>query len=356
MKELIEDCLEFLLRTVAGVFILSILIVLLFLALFWPQPEREPLPWLGIVGKDVDSKVVRRHGAPFSKGVLVERVFGNSPADYSNLVAGDFIVKFNNRIVFGEAQLRDMIFDLDPGEKAWMTVYRDGAYYNVMLRLAERPVDNSIPAQAAAFVAAAGPAANSPLPITASATLPHTYRGVCSNCHAIVSNRQASQPNTQLVAGMRRRQSAAQLYPGAYGPGFGGATANFGPWGNPAARMPAAPTAGQLPGGNQPGAAPLTPLEEYVWAGIGVETFNPANAVALGLPPNVTGVQADEVLRGSRGERGGVMAGDLIREINGTQVYDVDSFANLVTAQRLTGGVLLINRSGRSMYVTVPEM
>jgi hypothetical protein len=155
---------------------------------------------------------------------------------------------------------------------------------------------------------------------------------------------------------MRQGQSTAQFYAGAYGPGFGGPTANFGPWGNPATRIPAAPTARQFPGRNQPGAAPITPLEEYVWAGVGVETFNPANAVALGLPPNVTGVQVDEVLRGSRGERGGVMAGDLIREINGTQVYDVDSFANLVTAQRLTGGVLLINRSGRSVYLTVPEM
>lgn len=355
MKELVEDCLEFLLRTVAGVFILSILIVLIFLAIFWPQAETEPLPWLGIVGKNVDSRVVQQHRLPFSKGVLVERVFGNSPADYSNLVAGDFIVKFNNRIVFGEAQLRDLIFDLDPGEKAWMTVYRDGAYYNVMLRLAERPTDRSIPAQAVALVTAGGAAANTAPPITADATLPHTYRGVCSNCHVIISGSQANQPDTQLVRGAGRwQQFTGQLYSGAYGPGYGGATARFAPPGNLAARMPMTPAPG-LPGRNLPGAVRPTPLEEFVWAGIAVETFNPADAAALGLPPNVTGVRVDDVMRASRGDRGGVRAGDLIREVNGTQIFDVDSFANLVTAQGLTGGVLLINRSGRSMYVTVPE-
>jgi S1-C subfamily serine protease len=99
----------------------------------------------------------------------------------------------------------------------------------------------------------------------------------------------------------------------------------------------------------------MTPLEEFVWAGIAVEAFNAAGAAALGLPPNVTGVKVDVVQRGSRGDRGGVMSGDLICEVNGTQIYDVDSFSNLVTAQGLTGGVLLINRSARSMYVTVPE-
>ena len=351
LKELIEDCLEFLLRTVAGVFILSILIVLIFLAIFWPQAQTEPMPWLGITGKNVDSKVVQQHRLPFSKGVLVERVFGNSPADYSNLVAGDFIVKFNNRIVFDEAQLRDLIFDLDPGEKAWMTVYRDGAYYNVMLKLAERPADRSIPANAVALVTAGGAAATTAPPIIANATLPHTYRGVCSNCHVIVSERQANQPDTQLVRGTGwRQQYTGQLYPGIYGPGFSGAAANFAP-----PRNPASPAIG-LPGGrNLPGGTRMIPLEEFVWAGISVETFNPAGATALGLPPNVTGVKVDDVMRGSRGDRGGVMPGDLIREVNGTQIYDVDSFSNLVTAQGLTGGVLLVNRFAKSIYVTVPE-
>lgn len=360
LKELVEDCLEFLLRTVAGVFILSILIVLIFLAIFWPQAQTEPMPWLGITGKNVDSKVVQQHRLPFSRGVLVERVFGNSPADFSNLVAGDFIVKFNNRVVFGEAQLRDLIFDLDPGEKAWMTVYRDGSYYNVMLRLAERPSDRSIPANAVALVTAGGAQANTAPPITAGATLPHTYRGVCSNCHVIVSDKQANQPDTQLVRGQSWQQPyTGQFYSGMYGPGFGGVTANFAPPLNPGnfarPRNPAGPAIG-LPGGrNLPGGMRMTPLEEFIWAGIAVETFNPANAAALGLPPNVTGVKVDDVMRGSRGDRGGIMPGDLIREINGTQIYDVDSFSNLVTAQGLTGGVLLINRSSRSMYVTVPE-
>ncbi len=358
MKQLIEDCLEFLFRTVGGVFVLAMLIALIFLAIFWPPAERQPLPWLGIVGTDIDPKVIQQHRLPFSRGVLVERVFNNSPADYSNLVSGDCIVKFNNRIVFGEAQLRDLIFDMDPEEKAWMTVYRDGSYYNVMLRLATRPTDNAVPAQAAAGIAAAGrPTVTAAPPIRSDAILPHAYRGVCSNCHIIVNSSQWSQRNTQLVGAMHPQQNAQQFFPEAIGPRFGGVGANFGLPGNIVAqttppRMPAQFGAQR----NLPGAVPATPLEEFTWVGISIETFNSANAAGLGLPPNVTGVQVDDVLRGSRGDRGGVLTRDVIREVNGVPVYDVDSFANLVTTQRLTGGVLLINRAGMSMYATVPEM
>ncbi len=361
MKRLVEDCLEFLLRTVGGVFILVILTVLIILAVFWPQAEREPLPWLGIVVQDIDSTVVQQQRLPFNRGVVVERVFNNSPADYSNLSPGDFILKFNNRIVLGEAQLRDLIFDLDPEEKAWMTVYRDGSYYNVMFRLAERPIEYSVPAQAAAFLPAAaagrGPQmAQAAPPITTDAILPHPYRGVCSSCHVIAGRRQAAQPNTQLVAALGQQRNMNSFFQRAPSPGARSVRAATGFQGNLPAQAPAPPqNVQQFPNRNLPGAVPVTPLEEFTWAGISVETLDPADAPSLGLAPNVTGVQVDEVLRGSRGDRGGVLQRDVIRELNGVAVYDVDSFAKLVTDQRLAGGVLLINRRGRSMYVTVAE-
>jgi len=353
MRNVLEDCLEFLLKTVGGVLVLCLVAVLVFFAVFWPRAGTEPAPWLGIVGRDVDSQAAQQYRLPFSNGVFVERVIASSPADRSNLAPGDFIVKFNNRIVFGQDELRSLVLDLDPEEEVWMTVYRDGTYYNVMLRLGAKPTDQSLPAQAVAFAplaggsqmlfSGAGPAAagqpmgRTPPPITADAILPHAYQGVCSNCHIIVSRAQASQPNNQLVTALRQLQNAQA--PGAL----------------PGQPAPAWTGGQQLPGQNLPGAQPLTPLEEFSWAGIGVETFNPTNAAGVGVAPNATGVLVDDVLRASRGERGGVLAGDLIREINGFQVFDVDSFANVVQAQGLTGGVLLVNRNGRSMYVTVPE-
>lgn len=346
MQRIVEDSLEFLFRTVGGAFILVMLAVLVVLAVFWPGAEVEPLPWLGFMGTDVTAKTVQQYRLPFNKGVLIERVFNNSPADFSNLASGDFIVKFNNRIVFSEDQLRDMIFDMDPEEKTWMTVYRDGSYYNVTLKLALRPTDRSVPAEAVAFSPAAGGA--NPFmtsqaggtqvlgvapPITADAPLPHTYRGVCSNCHVIVSRRQAAQPNTQLVAGMKPWRGFLPARP----------------------RMPFPPGSQPGTGQNLPGAFRTSPLEEFVWAGIGVETYNPREAASFGVAPNVAGVVVDDVMRGSRGGLAGVLSGDLIREVNGMEVYDVDSFANLVTAQQLTGAVLLISRAGETIFVTVPE-
>jgi len=54
MKEIIRETVEFLFRTAGGLFILFVLVVVIFLALFWPQAEANPATWLGIVGRDVD--------------------------------------------------------------------------------------------------------------------------------------------------------------------------------------------------------------------------------------------------------------------------------------------------------------
>jgi len=332
MKQLVNDCLEFLFRTVGGVFVLCLLMVLIFMAIFWPRSERdEPLPWLGIVGSNVNGKIVRQYGLPFTRGVLVERVLSNSPADYANVAPGDFVVKFNNQLVMSQTHLQTLLYTMEPEERVAITVYRNGAYYNLLLLLAMRPMENWLPGEAAALA----PAAQMPWgtgaaiaqqtstlapPLTPAASLPHPFRGVCSNCHVIVSNLQANQPDAQLVAALAPQQALP---------------------------VPQTPL----------DTIPAPPTEEFVWAGIDVQPLGPAVSRTLGLPPNTTGVVADEVLPGSRGDRGGVREGDLIREINGFPISDVNAFATILKAQRLIGGVLLVQRAGGQMlYVTVSEV
>jgi S1-C subfamily serine protease len=315
MRETFRDALEFLFRTAGGVFLLFVIVVVIFLALFWPQAEANPAPWLGIVGRDLDAQTVQDYSLPFNRGVLLEKVFPDSPAYFSNLAPGDVVIKLGNRTVYSQNQLRTLIADTDPEENIWLTVFRNGAFYNVMLELGRKPMDRSLPAQA---IAAVQPTNVAPPPISPNSSQGHPFRGVCTNCHVITNASQGSAP-------------------------LAGAQAAFPPTGAQSAWQ-------QLPGAN-----PIKPLTEFTWSGIALETLSPGGAVGIGLPANTTGVVVDEVVVGSLGARGGVLAGDLVREINGFAVYDAQSFANIVQSQQLTGGVLLVNRSGRNTYVTVPE-
>jgi len=337
MKPSLNGTVNVLFKTVGGLFLLFLVVVVISLALFWPHADTD-IAWLGVLGRDLDTQTVQDYQLPFDRGVIVENVFPNSPADLSNLAAGDVIIKFNDRMVDSQDQLRRCILNADPEEQAWMTVYRNGAYYNVMLMLAQRPAGRSLPAQAAAGQAPAAVRQTNPAPpIFSSARETHRYRGVCSNCHVIADGSPIQQPDTQVVAALPQTQAGLNAVPAALGP-FGAQSA----W-------PQAAPRGAL------GANPPIALAEFTWAGISLETLTPGGATEIGLPANATGVAVDEVLLGSPGDRGGVQAGDLIREINGFAVYDAQSFANVVQTQQLNGGVLLVNRSGQTTYVTVPE-
>ena len=325
MKKFVEDCLEFLFRTVGGVFVLCVLMVLIFMAIFWPRPENdEPLPWLGVVGSDVNATMVQQYRLPFTRGVLVERVFQNSPADYSNIAPGDFIVKFDNKLVMSQSGLKALLFKMEPEGSVPITVYRDSSYYNLLVPMARRPMDNWLPGDAAAFAPGAQQTSAFAPPITPDATQTHPFRGVCSNCHVIVSRLATNQSSAQLVAALRQQQTLPQQQ-----------------------ALPRQQTPVDI--------IPAPPTEEFSWAGIDVQPLGPGVSRTLGLPRNSTGVVADEVLPGSRGERGGVRNGDLIREINGIAVPDVNTFATILRAQKLSGGVLLVQRAGETLYVTVPE-
>jgi membrane-associated protease RseP (regulator of RpoE activity) len=331
MRTSLDNAVDFLFKTVGGLFLLFLAAVVIFLALFWPRPETAPGAWLGVLGRDLDAQAVQDYRLPFDRGIIVEDVFPNSPAYFSNLAPGDVIVKFNEQMVYSQDQLRQSILNADPEEQAWMTVYRNGTYYNVMLVLGQRPASRTLPAQAAAQQANAAP------PISSNAPETHRYRGVCTNCHVILDGGAAGQASAQVVAALPQAQAGLSAVPAALG-GFG-----------PQGVWPMAAPQGA------PGANPPVALTEYSWAGIALETLAPGGGMGNGLAANAAGVVVDEIVLGSAGDRGGVQAGDLIREINGTAVCDAQTFANAVQSQQLSGGVLLVTRSGRTMYVTVPE-
>lgn len=88
------------------------------------------------------------------------------------------------------------------------------------------------------------------------------------------------------------------------------------------------------------------------FAGILVETMNPALAQDLGLPFATQGVIVRDVARGSPANRLGLRPGDLILSLNGQDITDAQTFASIVDARPPTWQIVL-QRGGRVLRSAV---
>ncbi|MBA7479341.1 hypothetical protein ES707_14775 [subsurface metagenome] len=82
--------------------------------------------WLGIFAYPLDSVASRELDLPIRYGVLVNRVFGNSPAAKAGLMRGDVIFRIDNRRVKDEKMLWEYLQGKKAGDKVKIVVFRKG--------------------------------------------------------------------------------------------------------------------------------------------------------------------------------------------------------------------------------------
>jgi serine protease Do len=82
------------------------------------------------------------------------------------------------------------------------------------------------------------------------------------------------------------------------------------------------------------------------FSGTSVETLNPAVADELGLAFNAKGIVVKSVAPGSPANRMGLMAGDIILNINGQDMTDAEAFKALVS-KRVEGWQIVLQRDGQ---------
>ena len=82
--------------------------------------------WLGISAYPVDNLKARELDLPINYGVLVNRVFGNSPAAKAGLMRGDVIFRIDNRRVKDEEMLWLYLQGKKAGDKVKNVVFRNG--------------------------------------------------------------------------------------------------------------------------------------------------------------------------------------------------------------------------------------
>jgi serine protease Do len=118
------------------------------------EAGRYARPWLGIQGRAMDLRLGSIVRTPVTAGYLVEVVEDGSPAERAGLrggelsitvqgeeflLGGDIVTAINGTPVRTQQDWSARVRALRPGQRARLTVFRDGASRDLTLTVAERP-------------------------------------------------------------------------------------------------------------------------------------------------------------------------------------------------------------------------
>jgi serine protease Do len=95
--------------------------------------------YLGVQIKELDPEVASRLGLEKQKGVLVTKVFDDSPAARAGLKGGEVITALAGKPVENSHDLQAAVADLPLGEPVDLTVVRDGSSRTLQVKIEEQP-------------------------------------------------------------------------------------------------------------------------------------------------------------------------------------------------------------------------
>jgi len=246
--------------------------------------------WLGVRTRAVDKEVRSFFGLPMGYGVLAMEVFELSPCQSAGLLPGDVIIRADNRSVRDDKMLEKILKKKQSGDKIKLTVYRDGKKKKFTCMLNVRPAGFNI--SPAAFGLGEG-----------FEWLPSPLGG-------------ESLLEAQPVA--RVAEPSAPFDPqNALPPGLQG-----------------------ILRGGEVGAGEIEAL------GMGVEELVPELALAFGIPKGTEGLIITE--SANQASAAGLLAGDVIRTINGQRVNSIVDFIKIMNKADFRKGISLeIYRQGQ---------
>jgi S1-C subfamily serine protease len=96
-------------------------------------------PWLGILGVGVNPQISQYYGLPVDKGILVTRVFPNSPAAGAEIAPGDMILAADKKELNDMDELSKEVRNKKVGDEIDILVMRGPMKREVDITLAESP-------------------------------------------------------------------------------------------------------------------------------------------------------------------------------------------------------------------------
>lgn len=103
------------------------------------EKGRVVRPWLGIYGTNLDPLLSRRFDILQKDGVLVVRIFPDSPAHEAGLRVGDIVTKIDKFLIKNMKDLLEVLSQLRIGSEVKVSLLRMGTAYSAILQVEETP-------------------------------------------------------------------------------------------------------------------------------------------------------------------------------------------------------------------------
>jgi len=291
--------------------------------------------WLGVSTQQTDADL--RRGLDLTRdGLLVNRVFADSPAERAGLKKGDVILRFDGQSVTEPEELRDAVREAGSGRTAKMEIWRLSAARTLEVKLAEVPASEQDsyddvpvpPTPRSAPTPPAPPAQDRsrapelqrntpptpPTPPAAPDGDRRVHRKVYVNGRQLSDDEIDDKVKELHIEGM----DDWHLWSDGHGPSmfYGG-------------------TRGRL--------------------GVRVEKLTPELGEALGVPSG-KGVVVLEVIEDTPAQKAGLRAGDVIVEVAGHEVSDRDDLAKALEDEVGRVDIVLTRKgSRRTIQAELPE-
>lgn len=97
--------------------------------------------YLGIYLQDLDARMAQSFNFQ-GKGVLVQQPIPDGPAAKAGVQAGDIITGLNGENITSSEQLRETVAAMKPGEKAELTIWREGKTSSISIAVEEMPAQD----------------------------------------------------------------------------------------------------------------------------------------------------------------------------------------------------------------------
>jgi len=96
-------------------------------------------PYLGVQLTDLTRELRAHFGVPEDAGVMVSKVFDDTPAAHAGLTVGDIVTRFDGAAVASSAELWHAVRGASPGESVTLEIWRDGTVEMLTAAPEERP-------------------------------------------------------------------------------------------------------------------------------------------------------------------------------------------------------------------------
>ncbi|PTT87771.1 serine peptidase [Pelomonas sp. HMWF004] len=93
--------------------------------------------YLGVLPDDITKEIAEAIGLGKAQGAVIRSVVAGSPAEKGGVEGGDVVTKVDGKVVDKASDLRRLVAAVKPGAKTTLTVFRRGAYKDIVVTLGE---------------------------------------------------------------------------------------------------------------------------------------------------------------------------------------------------------------------------